>query len=372
MRRTGLRPTRVISYKKFDKEDETADAPLQQFITNGIDAFPVKDQGLCEGCYAWAIADCISYNCGSPASAVDILQAYDDTFMGCEGGHVAGTAFETYMADVGVALLPSVQETCDPSCFLNPSESISLNKTIEVCDTRPDLVHQTCTKAFYFSACCWPARSDKIAKSNWVSTNNERLLQNEMQSGSTNAAVMTLALGQEFFSHPQDAPEEEPSGAWVPLRPSVRMGDIDATWAFVPTNQSFSGEMYYHAVVVLGWVYLGEEDVPGAPGLYWWAKNTWSDEWADKGMFLIAASSNTPTSRKFAKNRGIIGGKVDGVDMIVSYPSAIRVEQRPNSRSFGTSTQEMHTQKVNLQTSWAIVAVSSVILIAILAMQEVS
>lgn len=359
MRKTGLIPARVLSYKKYELPTFSVQDKL---VSTKIRTLPVWDQGACEGCYAWAISDCLSYNYDVEVSVIDILQAYDDAFMGCMGGHVSGLAFENYMSDIGVSV--GSPDSCDPSCF-NPDEANSLQHTVDVCEARNDLVHQTCTQSFYFSSCCWPKRPGLVGKGNWESVNDARVVQAKFQTGSIHAAVMTIAVDKGFFLHPSETSIENPAlTGWVPLHTTVQMGDIGARHVYVPTKHSLGGELYYHAVVVVGWTWLTEKDVPGAPGLYWWAKNSWSDRWGDQGMFLVAASENIPTNRQFVKNNGIVGGNAGGMDMVVSYPISFAVGHA-GDREYGSSTTQLAADKRGLLVQWTLIVVATIVLISI-------
>lgn len=327
----------------------------------------VYDQAGCEGCYAYAVATCLTLNLRHDlyvVAYIDILQTYTDPFYGCNGGYIAGDDVRLYMAEHGVALIEKAEDDaqCTPSCADFQSGGVrALPDATSIkrrCQGRRWTASQESMREQYYAWCCWPERplTGPRVYADWQSTNSEEELMRHFAEGRITAAVLSLALTEDFFDYQYD---DLPHHAWLSLKNSVHVGPVCFRRAYVSTSSSYP---YLHAVVALGWVTLSSDALSNAPGRYWVIQNSWSHEWGEDGYCLVAANSVVPATPGGVRNAGIVGGSVDDNAMYASFPLSLTQNDGANALfAHLTHTKERYWLRVVL-VSLAIIASLGLIL----------
>lgn len=229
----------------------------------------VVDQGCCGSCYAVVLTQVMEdrYNqlAAEPVtlSYTDILTdtTFPEIFMQCQGGYIAGERVEAFMYAHGLTINGSEYPQCLRQC------------NMQNCNLTPDV-------AGY-----------RVNANEWIETTHI----NEIKALIFESGPVAAGFGcMESML--------ESSHSWAQLKAPLTVGAHtfkSACVATVQDVQKFSSAPFFHAVSVVGWVTLSNNDFvkqqSNLGGLYWVIRNSWGLQWGFNGFALLPSHTVNPT-----------------------------------------------------------------------------
>jgi len=278
---------------------------------------PVPQQGKCGGCWAFAVAGCLS----------------DREAVATKGSN----------PDLSPLEMLACAQSCQPACgTCSPEQGFAYAKEHGV----PGDAGRSCLVLGTEPPSCAEAKScatgaTRVYSGGEVGTATSiDQIKKEIAARGPVCAVYRVFRDFVVGSDPKRGKSafDETGGVYVhvDLHPS----------AYAPPKadskmlKSLGDLVGYHAVVIVGW---SKQDVPGVPGggsgkeslPYWIVRNSWGDKWGDKGYFKCAMGSSRvnqsvamdlPISVTTSKERSKYGGvffapvrKVHGVALFGDF-----------------------------------------------------